>query len=327
MIQAIFTPIAFLKKNPILCTLVLLLVSIALFLSLNVLDWQFALQLRTKKLVALMLVGFAVATSTLLFQTLTHNPILTPALLGFDSLYVLIKSLLVFFLGVVSLYRIPSLVIFASEVAVMIAASMLLFHFLFSKSAQDLTKLILVGVVFGVFFKSLSSLIARLINPNDFVIVQSASFAQFNTVDKNMLIVATVINIICAFIIWRMRFVLDVLLLGKYPAINLGINYHKASKLILIIIAVLVSVSIALSGPITFFGLLVCALTNQITTSMHHARRLILATLIACVCLILGQTIFEHLLNMAGVLSVVIEFIGGLAFLLLIFRQYKNSTI
>lgn len=76
---------------------IILVIAMTLFLTLNVNGyWDFALPLRGKKLLALMVVGYAIGVSTLLFQTLTHNPILTPSLLGFDSLYVLLQSVLVF---------------------------------------------------------------------------------------------------------------------------------------------------------------------------------------------------------------------------------------
>ncbi|MEN2750364.1 iron chelate uptake ABC transporter family permease subunit [Psychrobacter sp. FBL11] len=315
------------KQHPSLVATVILLVSAVLFLTLNVNGhWDFALPLRGKKLLALMVVGYAIGVSTLLFQTLTHNPILTPSLLGFDSLYVLLQSLLVFFLGAMSFASINPIVKFTLEIVLMFGASLLLFKLLFSKSSQDLTRLILVGVIFGVLFRSLSALIARLINPDDFVVVQSASYAQFNTVNPQLLGISMIICVISALFVWRWRYQCDVLMLGKSQAINLGINYQRLAFGLLIVIAVLVATATALVGPVTFFGLLVCALTNRIARHMHHSERLILVSLIAMICLVLGQTIFEQLLGMAGVLSVVIELAGGLVFLLLIFMANRRRV-
>lgn len=304
---------------------IILLISIILFLTVNVNGhWDFALPLRGKKLLALMVVGYAIGVSTLLFQTLTHNPILTPSLLGFDSLYVLLQSLLVFFLGAISFTSINPLAKFILEIVLMFGASLLLFKLLFSKSSQDLTRLILVGVIFGVLFRSLSALIARLINPDDFVVVQSASYAQFNTVNPQLLGISIVICAISALFIWRWRYQCDVLMLGKSQAINLGINYQRLAFGLLTVIAVLVATATSLVGPVTFFGLLVCALTNRIARHMYHSERLILVCLVAMICLVLGQTIFEQLLGMAGVLSVVIELAGGLVFLILIFMTQRR---
>ncbi|WP_443542074.1 iron chelate uptake ABC transporter family permease subunit [Psychrobacter sp. T6-3] len=288
--------------------------------------WDFALPLRGKKLLALMVVAYAIGVSTLLFQTLTHNPILTPSLLGFDSLYVLLQSLLVFFLGSISYTSIDPIAKFGLEIALMFGASLLLFKVLFSKRSQDLTRLILVGVIFGVLFRSLSALIARLINPDDFVVVQAASYAQFNTLNPKLLGVSLVICMLSAIVVWRWRYQCDVLMLGKPQAINLGINYQRLAFGLLSVIAVLVATATALVGPVTFFGLLVCALTNRITRRMYHSERLVLVSLVAMICLVLGQAVFEQLLNMAGVLSVVIELAGGIVFLLLIFMTHRRRV-
>lgn len=306
---------------------IVLLISMILFLTINVHGhWNFALPLRSKKLLALMVVGYAIGVSTLLFQTLTHNPILTPSLLGFDSLYVLLQSLLVFFLGAISFTSLNPIAKFSLEIVLMFGASLLLFKLLFSKSSQDLTRLILVGVIFGVLFRSLSALIARLINPDDFVVVQSASYAQFNTINPQLLGISLFICIISALFIWHWRFQCDVLMLGKAQAINLGINYQRLAFGLLTVIAVLVATATALVGPVTFFGLLVCALTNRMARHMYHSERLILVSLVAMICLVLGQTVFEQILGMAGVLSVVIELAGGLVFLILIFMSQRRSS-
>ncbi len=315
----------FIAGHPKSIAAIILLISSILFLTVNVNGhWDFALPLRGKKLLALMVVGYAIGVSTLLFQTLTHNPILTPSLLGFDSLYVLLQSLLVFFLGAISFTSINPLAKFTLEIVLMFGASLLLFKLLFSKSSQDLTRLILVGVIFGVLFRSLSALIARLINPDDFVVVQSASYAQFNTVNPQLLGISIVICAISALFIWRWRYQCDVLMLSKSQAINLGINYQRLAFGLLTVIAVLVATATSLVGPVTFFGLLVCALTNRIARHMYHSERLILVCLVAMICLVLGQTIFEQLLSMAGVLSVVIELAGGLVFLILIFMTQRR---
>lgn len=314
-----------LASHPCLIATVILLISAILFLTINVHGyWDFALPLRGKKLMALMVVGYAIGVSTLLFQTLTHNPILTPSLLGFDSLYVLLQSLLVFFLGAVSFTSIDPVLKFGLEIVLMFGASLLLFKVLFSKSSQDLTRLILVGVIFGVLFRSLSALIARLINPDDFVVVQSASYAQFNTVNPQLLGISLAICAISAVFVWRWRYQCDVLMLGKAQAVNLGIHYQRLALGLLTVIAVLVATATALVGPVTFFGLLVCALTNRLASNMYHSQRLILVSLIAMICLVLGQTLFEQALGMAGVLSVVIELAGGLVFLALIFMSQRR---
>ncbi|WP_230660628.1 iron chelate uptake ABC transporter family permease subunit [Psychrobacter sp. I-STPA10] len=316
-----------LSRHVVAVTLLLFVISCLLFMTINAHGhWDFILPLRGKKLLGLMMVGYAIGTATLLLQTLTHNPILTPYLLGYDAIYVLIQRLLVFTLGGLGYASLPLLPKYGFEVGCMVLFSVLLFRLLFTKARQDLTQMILVGVIFGILCHSLSNLVARLINPSDFAVIQYASYAQFNNINTQLLSISMVVVIAAMILIWRWRHQCDVLMLGKPVAINLGIDYQKFGLKLLAMIAILVSVSTALVGPVSFFGLLVCALTNRITPNMSHSMRLPLVAFVAMTTLVLGQTIFEQLLGMAGVLSVVIEVGGGIVFLLLLASHYRLST-
>ena len=314
-------------SKPVWIALLTLVISCVLFMTLQANgNWDFVLPFRGQKLAALMIVGYCIGVSTLLFQSLTHNPILTPALLGFDSLYILIQSLLVFFLGAVNMFTSQPLLKFGIEVALMVAASLLLF-LLFNRTEHSLSRLILVGIIFGVLFRSLSNLVARLINPEDFVVIQAASFAQFNITNPHMMWLSLAICIVSAWLVWHWRFQIDVLMLGRADAIGLGINYQGLTLRLLVVISVLVATATAFVGPIVFLGLLVCALTNRISHSMYHSERIVLASLVSMITLVLGQTLFERVLGMAGVLSVVIELLGGMVFIGLILKQYRKQLV
>lgn len=310
--------------KPLLLALVLLLVSCACFLTLGANgNWGFVLPLRAAKLAALLLVAYAVGVSTLLFQTLTNNPILTPSILGFDALYVFLQTLLVAMLGSVGYTQLPSLGKFGLELAAMISGSLLLFQTLLWQGGRDLTRMILIGVIFGILFRSLSSLLQRLIDPEEFAVAQAYTFASFNTVNQSLLGIGAAILLGSAFFIWRERHRLDVHLLGRDQAINLGIAYTRHTVWVLVWIAVLVATATTLVGPVSFFGLLVVALTNHFSASFKHAVRLPLVFLIAAVLLVAGQTMFEHVLGMKAVLSVVVEFAGGLVFLWLVLKKKR----
>lgn len=311
----------------------LLLLSCILFLTLNAHGaWDFVLPLRGKKLLLLLTVAYALGVSTLLFQTLTHNPILTPSILGFDALYLLLQTGLIFSLGGMGFTQLPQGGKFVLETLLMIGASLLLFRTLTRQSHGDLARMVLVGVIFGVLFRSINTLLQRMIDPNVFAVAQTASFAQFNTVDPTLLIIGMAIAAASIIWIWRMRHVLDVLLLGQNHAVSLGVNYRRTSRIVLIWVAVLVASATALVGSmspsgsaVSFFGLLVCALVNLMAPKMHHALRIPLAFLVAAITLVLGQTVFEQLLGLKAVLNVVIEFLGGCVFILLILKYKKQQ--
>ena len=226
------------KQPSVVGRFALLLVSCILFMTLNVKgDWDFVLHLRLTKLAALLMVAYAVGVSTQLFQTLTNNPILTPSILGFDSLYVFLQTLLVFTLGGVGYASLPLTGKFGFELIVMMGGSLLLFYTLIKQGGRDLSRMILIGVIFGILFRSLSSLLSRMIDPEEFTAAQANMFATFNTVHSELLGIGAVVLLISAAIIWRERHRLDVYLLGRNQAINLGINYTRNTLWLLLWIA------------------------------------------------------------------------------------------
>lgn len=302
----------------------LLLASCVLFLTLNANgNWDFVLPLRAAKLASLLLVAYAVGVSTLLFQTVTNNPILTPSILGFDALYVFLQTLLVALLGGVGYTHLPPLGKFGFELAAMIGGSLLLFSVLVRQGGRDLARMILIGVIFGILFRSLASLLQRMIDPEEFAVAQAYTFASFNSVNQSLLGIGGVILLCSAVFVWQERNRLDVYLLGRDQAVNLGISYTRNTLWLLVWVAVLTATATALVGPVSFFGLLVAALANHFSRTVRHSVRLPMVFLTAAVMLVAGQAVFEHVLGMKAVLSVVVEFAGGLVFLYLILRNKR----
>jgi iron complex transport system permease protein len=297
------------------------LVVVALFMTIGVNGrWSFVLPFRGTKVAAMILVGTAIAVATLLFQTVTANRILTPSIMGLDQLYVLIQTSLVFLAGAAGLTLLGPRWLFVLEIAAMVGFSLLLFRALFSGSLRDLHLLVLVGIVFGLLFRSLSGFLARIIDPNDFVVLQDALFANFNSVNQELLTISAITVGLVLVLVWRMRHVLDVLALGREAAINLGVEHRRMVALVLVLVAILVSVSTALVGPVTFFGLLVVSIAYQITGSEKHRHLLPVASLLGAVTLLAGQLVLERVFALGTALGIVIEFAGGLMFIWLLLK-------
>ena len=300
----------------------LALVSISCFMTLGAKGtWSFILPFRGRKLLALCLVAYSVAISTVLFQTVTNNRILTPSIMGFDALYVLLTTAIVFFLGVGALTGIDPQLQFGIEVVAMVAFSGLLFRWLFLGQERNLTLLVLVGIVFGILFRSLSQFMQRMLDPNAFQVLQDSFFASFATVDTSLLAVATLIVAVVSVMAFRLGHSFDVLALGRAHAINLGIDYRRTVVIILMLVSVLVAVSTALVGPITFFGLLVATLAHSLVGTSRHRYVLPAAALLAVTCLVGGQTILERVFAFDTALSIIIEFLGGIVFIMLVLRR------
>lgn len=255
------------RRHKVISILLILVIGFSiLFLvyGLNPVSYQYALSKRIPKLIAMILTGSGIAVSSVIFQTVTNNRILTPSVLGLDSLYTLLQTFIVFVFGSLQMAAIGSNMNFLLAGALMIGFSFLLFRMMFRQENQNLFFLLMLGMIFGTLFSSLSSFMQMVMDPNEFLIVQNKMFASFNNVKQSLLGIS-VITIIGTFV-WSFRDLkqLDVLALGREHAINLGLDYDRLVRKLLIVVSILVAVSTALVGPITFLGILVTNLALSV---------------------------------------------------------------
>lgn len=148
-------------------------------------------------------------------------------------------------------------------------------------------------------------------------------FAGFNTVRSELLGIGALVLLVSAAVVWHERYRSDVHLLRRDQAVNLGISYTRNTLWILLWIAALVATATAVVGPVSFFGLLAASLANHFSPSVRHSVRLPMTVCVGGILLVGGQTVFEHFLGMKAVLSVVVEFAGGLVFLYLVLKHKK----
>jgi iron complex transport system permease protein len=305
----------------IVLLLCLALLAITAFMTVNLRgNIAFALELRGIRLAALVTVAVAIALSTITFQTITGNRILTPSIMGLDALYQFGQAALVFGLGGLGYVSLSPHLKFAMEATtLMLLAVIILWPAL--KSRMDLTLMLLAGVVIGGLFRSLTNLLARLIDPQEFAVAQRSMYANFSAPNTDLLGVAALVTVIAGSFLLSRRHHLDIDALGRDTAIGLGIAWNREIMVHLLVVSLLVAISTALVGPVTFFGLLIAALAERLTTSRRHGRVFIVAMLIGVIVLVGGQTLLQHGLGQAGTLSVVVDFLGGLVFILLLFAR------
>ncbi|MDX9916209.1 MAG: iron chelate uptake ABC transporter family permease subunit [Sphaerochaeta sp.] len=296
----------------ILVILVALSAALFLFYQLPGGAVAYILERRAIKLAALIVTAVAIAISTSIFQTVSGNRILTPSILGLDTLYLLVQTLLMFLLGAKSLAMMGRISDFLLSVAVMIVFSLALFSLLFGKHTMSLTMVLFLGMVFGQLFGALASFFQLLIDPNEFLTVQARMFASFNSVNSALLFSSSVIvaAIACALVFFLD--ILDVLSLGRESAITLGVDHRRASRLFLIIVAILTAIATALVGPVTFLGLLVVSLARQIAPTYRHSIILPTSCLLSMLFLIVGQLLFERIFHFNTPISIIINFAGGI---------------
>lgn len=285
---------------------------------------DFALKLRGATVAAMLVAAFAQGVATVVFHTVTANRILSPSIMGFDNLFVLMQTLLVASFGGQVLAATDGVAKLIIQTLIMVGFATVLYRWLFTSTGGGLYVTLLIGVVLGMAFATISTFIERLLNPTDYDLLSLRMFGRLTSVDAALLPLAFVVCAVIGVLVWRRRHILDGLLLGRELATSIGIDHRRELTFMLIIVAVLVSFSTALLGPLTFFGFLIATLAYQLAGTHRHGFVLPMAALIGVFGLAAGQFVLQHLVYASGFLTVIIEFAGGIVFLAILIGGNKR---
>lgn len=286
-------------------------------------DAAYAFNKRSQKIAAMIIAGSAIAFSTVIFQTVTHNRILTPNIIGLDWLFLLVQTVLIFMLGGRNYAMISNEWMFFISVGTLVLFSAILFKLMLGKEGRSVYFLLLMGIIMGALFNSLSTFMQVLIDPNEFLIAQDKMFASFNNVQVKLIVWSFGLLVVTFIAFLPFLRYLDVLSLGRDQSVNLGVSYQTVVKVSLFVVAILTALSTALVGPITFLGLLVVNLTYEIFRTYKHSVLIIGSILVSIISLAIGQMIVERIFTFSTTLSVIINFIGGIYFIYLLLRGSK----
>lgn len=283
-------------------------------------SWSYALSLRSRQVGSLIVVGAAIGASSLVFQTIAGSRILTPGVMGFDAVYVLIQTMIVGIFGASTLQLLGTTERFALNTVALMIFGLLLFRWLFREHSRNLFVVVLVGIVLGSLFASLSTLTSRLLSPDDFLTLQTVLFASFTTVDPVLLTVTGVATGVGLLALWPQLRRLDVVELGHDGSVALGVDYHRTVRTTVVIVTLLVAASTALVGPMIFLGLIVANLARQVLPTYRHTSLVIASSLIGVLFTVGGQFLVTHVFELQTPISVVINLVGGLYFIYLLLR-------
>lgn len=110
---------------------------------------DFVLPRRGYKIAAMLLISFAIGYSSVIFQTIAENRILTPSIMGFDSFFLLIQSVLVFVYGDKTYQVLNTESNFLVSVGLMLVFAFLMYQLVFKKESKSIYVLLLVGLLLG----------------------------------------------------------------------------------------------------------------------------------------------------------------------------------
>lgn len=314
------------RKKLILLSIVTVCMAIFyLLVGLDIEIFEYQFQSRLRKFILILIVGGAIGTSVVIFQSITANRLLTPSIMGLDSIYLFVKVLPVFLLGTQATMVTNVYINFLITLITMVLFALFLFKGIFKIGNASVYFILLVGVVLGTFFRSITGFIQLIMNPDDFLAVQSAMFASFEASNSKLVLVSSLLLILLITITFILRPYLDVLLLGRAQAINLGVPYEKMTRLLLILVSLLVSISTALVGPVTFLGLLTINLAHEFMKTYEHKFILPATILISWISLFIAQWIVENVFQATTEFSLIIDLIGGIYFIYLLIKRRNEE--
>lgn len=282
--------------------------------------WLIA-EMRVTSLVVMAVVAICQAVATITFQTVTNNRIITPSIMGFESLYTVIQTAAVYTLGVAGVAALQGPGQFLAQVAAMVGLSVLLYGWLLRGRYANIQVMLLVGIIMGGGLGAVSTFMQRLLSPSEFDVLSARLFGSVTNASAEYLPFAIPLVIVATTLIWLNARTLNVIAMGRDVCINVGVDHGRQTIYSLVLVSVLMAVSTALVGPMTFFGFLVATLTYQLAGTHDHRRLLPLGALTGFVVLAGAYFVMNHVFYAQGVVSIIIELVGGTVFLVVIMRK------
>lgn len=286
--------------------------------------FQYAMTLRIPKVIVMLIVAFCIGGASMIFQSIINNTIVTPCLLGMNSLYTLIHTAVVFLFGTSSLVARNTNVAFVVDLLLMGIIATFIYSYMFKKTKYNVLYVLLIGTVLTSFFTSLQTTMVRAMDPNEYDTLLATLVASFSNINSEIILLSVVMMALVFLGLRKDLKVLDVITLGKEQAINLGVDYDRTIKRLLLGVVLFIAIATAMVGPISFLGLIIANLARQLLKTYRHSQLILGSALLGVVILIGGQLIVERIFTYSIPISVFITVGGGLYFMYLLFTQRKR---
>ena len=311
------------RKLILMAVLVLLAAAAYLTVEVNPKYFSYAMSLRVPKLIVMLIAAFAIGGASLVFQSIINNTIVTPCLLGMNSLYTLIHTAVVFAAGSGSILAVNANLAFAADLVIMGASATVIYGYLFRKTNYNVLYVLLIGTVLTSFFSSIQSTLTRVMDPNEYDALLATLVASFSNINSEIIALCLVLLAAIIFALRRDLALLDVLTLGKQQVINLGVDYDKSIRRLLLGVTLCIAVATAMVGPISFLGLIIANIARQLLKTYRHTYLILGSALVGMVVLVAGQLVVERVYHYAVPISVFITVGGGVYFLYLLLANRR----
>lgn len=280
--------------------------------------FRYILSLRIPTLVVMVIASFAIGSASLIFQSIINNRIVTPCLLGMNAMYTLVHTAVIFVVGSGSILATNANLSFTVDLIVMSVVATFVYSFMFEKTGNNVLYVLLIGTVLASFFGSIQSTMIRVMDPNEYDALLTTLVADFNNINVEVIYFSLILLVALTIFLWKDLKLLDVITLGKAQAINLGVDYDRTVRRLLLGVVLCIAVATAMVGPISFLGLIIANLARQLLKTHKHNHLILGSALMGMLAIIAGQFVSQHIFSYAVPISTFITIGGGVYFLYLL---------
>lgn len=315
-------------KLIVIALIAIIIVAAFLFIGVKFHNYKllrYAMKLRIPKVLAMIITALAIGAATIIFQSVINNTIVTPCLLGMNALYTFIHTSVVFVLGSGSILFTNDNLSFLVDLVLMGIIATVVYSWLFKMTGHNVLYVLLVGTVLTSFFSSIQSTLTRVMDPNEYDTLLTSLVASFSNINSGIIIFSVIILALIVVIFRKELALLDVITLGKEQAINLGVDYDRCIRRLLLAVTLCIAVATAMVGPISFLGLIIANISRQLLKTYRHTQLIAGAALMGVIALIGGQFIVERVFVYSIPISVFITVAGGIYFLYLILKGSRHN--
>ncbi len=280
---------------------------------------------RLPRIVLGILIGFALGIAGTVIQGITRNGLADPGILGINAgagMAVVLFMLL--FQGTVSLtgwLGVMTMPLFG--LAGGIAAIAIIFLFARQGGKLDPQRLILVGIAMSSGFGAVTMYISLKMNPQDYEMAAVWLAGSLHSANWKFVVATLPWMLTIPLILWLRSHVLDLFQMSEESVKGLGVSVEREKNLLLLCSIGLVSASVAVSGSISFVGLIAPHLARQLVGLQHKYIIPVSGVAGAAIVVIsdfIGKTLFAPAELAVGI---VVSILGVPYFVYLLLRGRK----
>jgi len=295
------------SRFPLVTTLVIITGAILVyfFLTFDTSSSIITQQVRLPRLLLGLLVGAILAGCGSIYQMMLNNPLAEPYILGISSGSALFATMA----GLSGMVWLMPIAGFAGA----LLAMFLVWTIAHIGGWRDTAKLLLAGIIAGMFFSACISLLMYL-NQKEIGMIINVLMGNLGRVFTNSeWQVFGIIGIISVGLLGYLHLLslkLNIMSTGDLSAESLGINVKRLRLQIFIITSLLVGVTVSFAGIIGFIGLIIPHIVRMLI-GPDQKRVYPLSILVGAIFLVLCDFLAMHLAVMELPVGIITSFLGA----------------